>query len=132
MKTGMVECYDEEQKWITNRWIGASLKRLGLTEKRRTGKGTEYRLTNVVVKDLAERMEIELEPKNESERLETLIRCIKDEQRKNDSPLIERSFIEEKIKELAFKDSAEKVFEHLFKDGVISQTDVVDDYGVGN
>jgi len=61
MKTEMLNCYDEEQKWITNRWIGGALKRLGFTEKRRTGKGTEYRLTKADVKDLAERMEIDVE-----------------------------------------------------------------------
>lgn len=60
MKTKMLSHYDEEQKWIKNRWIGGALKRLGLTEKRRVGNGTEYKLTVGVVKDLADRMEVEL------------------------------------------------------------------------
>lgn len=34
--------FDEPQKWLTTKWVGNALRRLGFTEKRRFGSGYEY------------------------------------------------------------------------------------------
>lgn len=56
LKEKMAEAYDEEQKWLTTRWIGNALRRLGFKEKRRVGTGYQYMLRKGDVDDLAERM----------------------------------------------------------------------------
>jgi hypothetical protein len=50
--------YDEGDmpKWITTRWIGHALKRLGFKNKRRVGRGVEYYLEPEKVKDVADRL----------------------------------------------------------------------------
>jgi len=53
---------DELPKWFNNTWIGRALKRLGFKEKRRRGRGMEYRFTPETVKDMADRMAVELPP----------------------------------------------------------------------
>jgi hypothetical protein len=63
IKEEMVSCFDEEQKWITARWIGSALRRLGFKEKRRLGTGYEYKFIVTDVVDLAERMGVELPQK---------------------------------------------------------------------
>lgn len=50
--------FEEEQKWLTNKWVGRALGRLGFSEKRRVGGYAEYRLNPIIVKDLAERLGI--------------------------------------------------------------------------
>jgi transposase len=35
IKEAMAENFDEPQKWLTTKWIGNALRRLGFTEKRR-------------------------------------------------------------------------------------------------
>jgi hypothetical protein len=59
LRDAIAQSYDEEQKWLTTKWVGNALKRLGFTEKRRVGTGIEYRLTLSQVQDLAERLGIE-------------------------------------------------------------------------
>lgn len=56
IKEVMSQTYDEEQKWLSTKWLGRALKRLGFTEKRRVGRGVEYYLTVKAVQDLAERL----------------------------------------------------------------------------
>jgi hypothetical protein len=58
IKETMGKEFDEEQKWITTKWIGNALRRLGFKEKRRVGTGYEYKLKKEDVKELAERMQI--------------------------------------------------------------------------
>jgi len=64
LKNKMAEAFDEEQKWLTTRWIGSALRRLGFTEKRRVGTGYQYFLKNEDVNDLAKRMNLPSEPEN--------------------------------------------------------------------
>ncbi|MEM2917769.1 MAG: hypothetical protein QXN63_05400 [Candidatus Bathyarchaeia archaeon] len=52
----MAQAYDEEQRWLTTKWVGNALRRLGFKEKRRVGCGVEYHITVKEVKDLAERL----------------------------------------------------------------------------
>ncbi|MCL6579632.1 MAG: hypothetical protein K6T73_09660 [Candidatus Bathyarchaeota archaeon] len=65
IREGMANLFDEEQKWLTTRWVANALKRLGFTEKRRVGTGYEYKLRKQDVQDLALRMGVEEKP-NES------------------------------------------------------------------
>ncbi len=55
IKNAMAEYFDEPQKWLSSRWVGNALRRLGFTEKRRM-KSYEYYLSLDKVKDLAERL----------------------------------------------------------------------------
>ena len=59
VKDDMAASFDEEQNWLTTKWIGNALRRLGFKEKRRVGTGYEYKLNVDAVRDLAERMQIE-------------------------------------------------------------------------
>ncbi|MFH8120373.1 MAG: hypothetical protein QXS37_06230 [Candidatus Aenigmatarchaeota archaeon] len=52
----MAKKYETEQKWLTNKWIGNALRRLGFTEKRRVGTGVEVKLTVNEVKELIDRL----------------------------------------------------------------------------
>lgn len=54
----MAQAYEEEPKWLTTKWLGRALKRLGFKEKRRVGRGREYKFTVKEVKELAERLEV--------------------------------------------------------------------------
>ncbi|MCZ2809601.1 MAG: hypothetical protein O2V44_09630 [Candidatus Bathyarchaeota archaeon] len=58
LKEEMMTEFDEEQKWLTTRWIGSALRRLGFKEKRRVGTGYEYFFKKLDVDDLAERMQV--------------------------------------------------------------------------
>lgn len=58
LKEKMSEAYDEEQKWLTTRWIGNALRRLGFREKRRVGTGYQYKICKGEVEDLAKRLNI--------------------------------------------------------------------------
>lgn len=57
LKEAMAENFTEPQKWLTEKWIGNALRRLGFTDKRRM-KSYEYFLTIERVNDLAERLGI--------------------------------------------------------------------------
>jgi len=59
IKEGMAASFDEEQNWLTTKWIGNALRRLGFKEKRRVGTGYEYKLNVADVRDLAQRMQID-------------------------------------------------------------------------
>jgi hypothetical protein len=58
IKKEMAGAFDEVQSWLQTKWIGRALKRLGFKEKRRVGRGVEYRLTPDAVADLAQRLNI--------------------------------------------------------------------------
>ena len=46
--------------WFNPKWMGRVFKRLGFKEKRRYGRGVEYRLTPAQVQDIADRLNIHL------------------------------------------------------------------------
>ncbi|MEM2781074.1 MAG: hypothetical protein QW791_09485 [Candidatus Bathyarchaeia archaeon] len=58
IKEAVAANFDEDQKWLTTKWIGNALRRLGFAEKRRFGTGYEYYLSREKVADLAERLGI--------------------------------------------------------------------------
>jgi hypothetical protein len=55
IKTAMSASFDEEQKWLSNEWIGRAMRRFGFVDKRRIGTGIEYRITKEKVLDLAKK-----------------------------------------------------------------------------
>lgn len=61
IKDAMAKRLDDPADWLTNRWLGRALRRLGFKEKRRLGTGYEYRLTVSAVRDLAKRFGISTE-----------------------------------------------------------------------
>lgn len=65
IKDSMLSKFDEDQKWLSNKWVGNALRRFGFTEKRRIGTGIEYKLTNKSVLDLAERLQIRTSPQSQ-------------------------------------------------------------------
>jgi hypothetical protein len=58
IKEAMALNFDEPQKWLTTKWIGNALRRLGFTVKRRFGSGYEYYFSREKVTDLTERLGI--------------------------------------------------------------------------
>lgn len=64
IRDSMTAKFDEDQKWLTNKWVGNALRRFGFTEKRRVGTGIEYKLAIKSVQDLAERLQIRSSPQS--------------------------------------------------------------------
>jgi len=56
----MEQFFDKEQKWLNAKWVGRALRRLGFKEKRRVGTGVEWKLVRQEVKDIAERLRLDL------------------------------------------------------------------------
>ena len=124
MKSAMESRYDEEQKWITSRWIGAALRRLGFKEKKRSGTGYEYRLGRKDVEDLALRMEIDVPKKTESEKLDELKNWIK-----SDPGMINSNDLKEKISELGFIDDPETIIQRLIDAGDLRPDNYIEKLG---
>lgn len=55
----MAAQFDEPQDWLTTRWVGNALRRLGFTKKRRVGTGYEYWITPKDVETTATRLGVE-------------------------------------------------------------------------
>jgi len=72
IKENMASLFDEEQKWLTTKWVANALRRLGFTEKRRVGTGYEYKLKRQEVQDLAVRMGVS-EKEGEDESLKEIL-----------------------------------------------------------
>jgi len=87
----MESYFDEEQKWLKNRWVGRALRRLGFTNKRRVGTGYEYYLTVDAVKDLCERLGVEVTVKPEDKQ--------RDKQQGLDSPTVSNNYDFSSIKQ---------------------------------
>jgi hypothetical protein len=69
IKEAMVAKYEDEAKWITEKWIGSALRRLGFNVKTRK-RTYEYFLTVDKVRDLAERYNVTIELNELSEHSE--------------------------------------------------------------
>ena len=54
----MAERYEDEQKWLSNEWVGRALRRLGFLDKRRLGTRREIRVTRKAVDELTLRLGI--------------------------------------------------------------------------
>jgi len=61
IKSALMEYFDDEPKWLNNKWIGRAVRRLGLKEGRRLGTHREILLTRQQALDLAKRLGISLE-----------------------------------------------------------------------
>jgi Zn ribbon nucleic-acid-binding protein len=62
----MAKAFDEDERWLTAKWVGRALKRLGFEDKRRVGTGVQYYLTRSSVEDLAKRLGIETAQNDEA------------------------------------------------------------------
>ena len=59
VKDRLAERFDaEEQKWLTSRWVGRALRRLGFDDKERTKSGYKYLIRRLDVEQLAGRLGI--------------------------------------------------------------------------
>jgi hypothetical protein len=67
IKEEMSKQFEETQDWLTSRWIGSALRRLGFLNKRRVGTGYEYDVPSERLEDLKRRMQIE-EPSGSPEK----------------------------------------------------------------
>jgi len=66
MHTELSTLYEDgPPKWMSTRWIGNALKRLGFKDKRRVGRGIEYHLTPEQVQDMADRLGVTLPDEEE-------------------------------------------------------------------
>jgi len=61
----MTKQFEDREDWLTNKWIGNALRRLGFIEKRRVGSGYEYKISYSDLEDLKNRMQIEEPPEPE-------------------------------------------------------------------
>ncbi|MGB9760818.1 MAG: hypothetical protein ACPLZG_13390, partial [Thermoproteota archaeon] len=71
IKSVMEQMYEEEQKWLSNDWVGRALRRLGFTEKRRLGTHVEWKIDPKYVETLYKKYVGEipkLEEKTEGEK----------------------------------------------------------------
>jgi len=68
IKAEISKQFEECQLWLSSRWIGLALRRLGFSNKRRVGTGYEYEIRYDVLVDLAKRMQI---PQPKEQPLET-------------------------------------------------------------
>jgi hypothetical protein len=58
IQNNMKARFEEEQRWLTNEWVGRRLKNLGLLDKRRLGSARQVRITKATVADIAARYNI--------------------------------------------------------------------------
>jgi len=120
IRDSMAEMYDEEQKWLTTKWVSRALKRLGFHEKRRVGRGVEYKITVEAVKDLAERLGLCLHfpSLNALSALNTLTEWIT--VNKDEEGLIDLFELTEKITQMGF--DPRQVVEVLKQDGWLAES----------
>ena len=62
VKEEMSAQFEETQEWLTTRWVGSALRRLGFSDKRRVGTGYEYDVPSKTIEELRKRMQIEEPP----------------------------------------------------------------------
>lgn len=125
LRDKMAEAFDEEQKWITTRWIGNALRRLGFKEKRRVGTGYQYRITKVEVEDLAERLGVVGTKKIETQKLEELRSWILNNQKDG---AIATTSLETKCREMGFE--PQKILKKLEAEGLLVDSPVHNILGV--
>jgi len=58
IKNWMSAYFDEPQPWLTTKWIGNALRRLGFFDKRRLGTGYDYYISPEAVADRARRLRV--------------------------------------------------------------------------
>jgi len=125
LKDKMFEAFDEEQKWITTRWIGNALRRLGFKEKRRVGTGYQYKLNKADVKDLAARLGVEPQEKTELEKLEEIRKWILENKKDG---VISASALNGKILESGF--DPQKIVQKLKTEGILFEVTQLNAWGV--
>ncbi|MGB9672233.1 MAG: hypothetical protein ACPLZY_03710 [Candidatus Norongarragalinales archaeon] len=131
IREDMASLFDEEQKWLTTRWVANALKRLGFTEKRRVGTGYEYKLRRQDVQDLAARMGVdENEHEEEGISLKDILQKAKEwiVENKDGEGLVDLFSLTEFLSSLT--DKPNRIVEILKEDGVLFDVGVVGKLGV--
>jgi len=130
LKEKMAEAFDEEQKWLTTRWIGSALRRLGFREKRRVGTGYQYLLRKTEVVDLADRMNLPSKTEEEEVSVGEKLKKIKKWiiENKGSDGLVDGSALADEIVE--YKLDPQEIVEKLKEDGFISQVPALNKWGV--
>ena len=126
-KEKMAKLFDEEQKWLTTRWVSSALRRLGFKEKRRLGTGYEYRLTKRDVEDLALRMGIEKQEQSLEEKLSEIKQWIG--LNKDADDLVDVFALTEHVKSLT-EDDPSRIIDILKRDGQLFDVNKVGRLGV--
>jgi len=120
IKDKMAEAFDEEQKWLTTRWVGNALRRLGFKEKRRVGTGYEYKFSVDDVNDLVKRMGVEKPCLTVQEKLELILQKIVELQEERGVSKIE---IANQLQEQIPREEILQLIEKLREEGTIFQVD---------
>ena len=131
IREDMASLFDEEQKWLTTRWVANALKRLGFTEKRRVGTGYEYKLRRQDVQDLAARMGVdENEHEEEGISLKDILQKAKEwiVENKDGEGLVDLFSLTGFLSSLT--DKPNRIVEILKEDGVLFDVGVVGKLGV--
>ena len=121
----MLEAFDEEKKWITTRWIGNALRRLGFKDKRRVGTGYQYKLNRADVKDLAARLGVEPPEKTKLDDFEEVKKWIRENQKDG---VVSASALNGKIKEAELE--PQKIVQKLREDGLLFEVIKLGAWGV--
>jgi hypothetical protein len=128
LKDEMAKEFDEPQQWLTTRWVGNALKRLGFKEKRRVGSGYEYKLDVDGVKDLAARMGVKNQEFGLQEKLDKARQWIRDNRDKDG--LIETNSLAVYLKELGIGDPS-RIIEVLKHDNCLFPVSTPGKLGAG-
>jgi hypothetical protein len=61
IKNSLLEYFDDQPKWLNNKWVGRAIRRLGFKEGRRLGTHREIKIDRKNVLDLAKRLGVSVE-----------------------------------------------------------------------
>ena len=131
IKEEMSGQFEESQDWLTSKWIGTSLRRLGFSDKRRVGIGYQYNIQYSAVIDLKQRMQVDppTEPKKSLKKtLESAWQWISSH--KDENGLIDISSLEVYLKESGESHSSE-IIDVLKRDKVLFAVPMAGKLGAG-
>jgi hypothetical protein len=109
----MTKQFEDREDWLTNRWIGSALRRLGFIEKRRVGSGYEYKISYSDLEDLKKRMQIE-EPESEKAAIMVSVKgwCLTHRDERGEVSIVDLEyFVEETLKIAESSDVVKKALE---------------------
>jgi hypothetical protein len=131
IKEEMSGQFEESQDWLTSKWIGTSLRRLGFSDKRRVGIGYQYNIQYSAVIDLKQRMQVDAptEPKKSLKKtLESTWQWISSH--KDENGLIDITSLEVYLKESGESHSSE-IIDVLKRDKVLFAVPMAGKLGAG-
>lgn len=113
IKEAMSAQFEETQEWLTTKWIGSALRRLGFSDKKRMGTGYMYNIPSKTIEELKERMQIEELPKPEESEKPTIQEILESVRTNLGSVFAEEKMLAE-IMQLGFsREEAQKRVDHF-------------------